>query len=165
MKYFTGIKTLEELKNAYHKLALKYHPDRPDGDAEIMKVVNAEYDEVFESVKNTHYSSKNKEYYTTEKENAETPDEFKDLIDALLKMEGITIQIVGCFVWVSGDTKPHKDALKALGMRWSRNKGMWYKSPAGYRKKSKRVLEYSEICGMYGVQATYKAEDKKKITA
>lgn len=35
MKYFAGIKTLDELKAAYRRLAMKHHPDR-GGDLKTM---------------------------------------------------------------------------------------------------------------------------------
>ena len=47
MKFFQTVKTLEELKAEYRRLAMKYHPDR-GGDAETMKAINAEHDEFFE---------------------------------------------------------------------------------------------------------------------
>ena len=47
MKYFNNINTLEELKKQYKKLAMKYHPDRPNGSEEIMKQVNNEYEKMF----------------------------------------------------------------------------------------------------------------------
>ena len=40
MKYFANIKTLEELKKEYKRLALENHPDR-GGDVEVMKARNA----------------------------------------------------------------------------------------------------------------------------
>ena len=32
-----------------------------------------------------------------------------EVIEKLIKMNGITIEIIGSFVWVSGNTKEHKD--------------------------------------------------------
>ena len=131
MKYLDeSIKTLEELKKAYHRLCLKLHPDVGGSDAE-MKILNAEYEELFDRVKNIHV---NKNGETYEKETQETPQEFQTLIDKLLKLDGIEIEIIGCFVWVSGNTKPHKEQLKALGFHWHSKKQCWYKSPAGYRR-------------------------------
>ena len=46
MAYFNNsIKTIKELKSAYHKLALKNHPD-VGGDIEVMKAINVEYDTI-----------------------------------------------------------------------------------------------------------------------
>ena len=36
--------TIEEAKRQYHRLCLRWHPDRAGGDLEVMKVVNAEWD-------------------------------------------------------------------------------------------------------------------------
>ena len=53
MKYFTNIRTLDELKAAYRRLALKYHPDM-GGSTEIMQEINAEHDALFEQLKRQH---------------------------------------------------------------------------------------------------------------
>ncbi len=146
MTYFTNCETLEELKKEYKKLAMANHPDM-GGDEETMKAVNAEYDKVFIKVKNVH---RNKDGETYTKENTETANEFKDIIEKLIKMNGIEIEIIGCFIWVSGDTKPNKDAIKAMGFRWHSDKKMWYKAPESYRKKSKAQYSIEEIRDMFG---------------
>lgn len=151
MKYFTNIKTLEELKKEYKRLALENHPDR-GGDVEVMKAINAEYDIMFNRVKDIHINAKG-ETYT--KKNNETPSEFKDIINKLIRMEGLEIEIIGCFIWLSGNTKAHKDNIKALGFKWHSTKKMWYKAPEDYRKKSKKKYSIEEIRDMYGTSGTF----------
>lgn len=151
MKYFTNIQTLEELKKEYKKLALENHPDR-GGDVEVMKAINAEYDIMFNKVKDIHINAKG-ETYT--KENTETPSEFKDIIDKLIRMEGLEIEIIGCFIWLSGNTRAHKDNIKALGFKWHSTKKMWYKAPEDYRKRSKKKYSIEEIRDMYGTSGTF----------
>lgn len=36
--------TIEEAKRQYHRLCLRWHPDRDGGDLEAMKAVNSEWD-------------------------------------------------------------------------------------------------------------------------
>ena len=151
MKYFTNIQTLEELKKEYKRLALENHPDR-GGDVEVMKAINAEYDIMFNRVKDIHINAKG-ETYT--KENTETPSEFKDIIDKLIRMEGLEIEIIGCFIWLSGNTRAHKDNIKALGFTWHSTKKMWYKAPEDYRKRSKKKYSIEEIRDMYGTSGTF----------
>jgi hypothetical protein len=49
MKYFTNVKTIEELKKEYKKLALKNHPDM-GGKVEDMQLINAEFDLFYKSL-------------------------------------------------------------------------------------------------------------------
>ena len=53
MKYFNNITSLDELKKAYRRLAMKHHPDC-GGSEEIMKQINAEHDALFETLKASH---------------------------------------------------------------------------------------------------------------
>lgn len=148
MRFFLNVGTLEELKKEYRTLAMKHHPDR-GGDLETMQAINAEYDEVFKRVKNLHTNANGETY---EKETQEQPDEFRNIIEILLRMQGVHIEVIGSFIWLSGDTKVYKDQIKELGFKWSSNKKMWYKSPEGYRRMTKKNHSIDEIRGMFGVQ-------------
>ncbi len=155
--YFTPKpQTLEELKKMYHKLAIKFHPDC-GGTDEAMKAINAEYERLFAQVKNVHH---NKDGATYEKATEETPDQFKDIISKLIHMQGITIEIIGSFVWLSGNTKTYKDQIKALGFKWSQNKTAWYLAPKGYKRHGKGTYTMSDIRGMYGSRSV---ETEKQV--
>lgn len=147
-KYFKNCTTLEELKAEYRKLAMANHPDR-GGDLATMQTINAEYEQMFERLKNKHKTAEGKEY---EKQTNEAPSEFINLINALLKMQGIHIEVIGSFVWISGNTKEHKDSLKAMGFRWHTAKKVWYKAPSDYVKRNKTKYTMQEVRNMYGVQ-------------
>jgi len=140
--------TLEELKTMYRKLAIQHHPDR-GGDSETMKGINAEYDILFPQLKDTH-KTKDGETYTAYQKSTETADQFKTLIDELMKMDDITIEIIGCFVWVTGDTKPYRVKLKELKFQWHSQKIAWYLKPENYRKRSHKYYDLDEIRAMYG---------------
>lgn len=150
---FAKATTLEELKAIYKRLALAHHPDR-GGDVEDMKEINALYDEYFETLKTVHKNMKG-ETYT--KETDETAEEYKNIIAQLLKMDGVEIEVIGCFIWLSGNTKAHKEEIKALGFKWNAKKQMWYKAPAGYRKRYNKKHDYTidEIRSMYGTSGKF----------
>jgi len=132
----------------YRKLAMEYHPDR-GGDGETMKVVNAEYDMLFEALKDVH-RTKDGEKYTSKNSTSETADSFKDLIAELMKMDEITIEVIGCFVWVTGNTKQYREQLKELRFKWHSKKIAWYLKPEDYKRQSHRDYSFDEIRTMYG---------------
>jgi curved DNA-binding protein CbpA len=147
--YFQPIpETLEELKAFYRKLAMMHHPD-VGGDVEVMKAVNNEYDMLFEIVKTVH---RTKDGETYNKDTTETSEQFRDIIAALLrmKMTGVDIEMIGCFLWLSGNTKVYKDSIKELGFKWSNNKAAWYHSPENYHKRSRKQFSMEDIRGMFG---------------
>jgi len=161
-KFFTPIpETLEDLKAQYRQLAMDHHPDR-GGNTETMKVINAEYDELFPMLKDTHKTRDGKTY-TAKESNVETADQFKDLINELMKMDDIVIEIIGCFVWVTGDTRPYKERLKALKFQWHSKKIAWYLKPENYRKRSQKDYDLDEIRAMYGTGGKMNSEGTTKL--
>jgi len=161
-KFFTPTpETLEELKAQYRQLAQQHHPDK-GGDTATMQAINAEYDMLFPQLKDVH-KTKDGEKYTARQENTETADQFKDLITQLMRMDDIVIEVIGCFVWVMGDTKPHKEQLKALGFKWHSKKSAWYLAPEDYRKRSRREYGLDEIRSMYGTSGQVNSRGRRKI--
>jgi len=156
-------KTLEELKAQYRRLAMKHHPDRGGSD-EAMKAINNEYDNLFPILKDIH-QTKDGETYTAKEASTETADQFKDLINELMKMDNIVIEIIGCFVWLTGNTKPYKEQLKALKFQWHSKKTAWYLKPEDYRKKSRKDYDLDEIRQMYGTSGGMNSNGTVKIEA
>ena len=162
MRFFTDCKTAEELKKAYRTWAKKLHPDL-GGNAEEFKVMQAEYERLWERLKNVHQNAQG-ETYT--KETDETPQEFINIINTLVKLNGVHVELCGSWIWCSGNTQPYKETLKSLKFKWAHKKKAWYYHTEPYRKRSHRELTLDEIRDMFGSQSyTAKGEEEKKLKA
>lgn len=161
-KYFHDCKTAEELKKAYRGWAKKLHPDL-GGNAEEFKQMQNEYEKLWERLKNVHQNAKG-ETYT--KESNEAPQEFINIINVLIHLNGIHVEICGSWIWVSGNTKHYIDILKELHFKWANKKKAWYYHTEPFRKKSRRELTLDEIRDMFGSQRyDQKQEEEKKLKA
>lgn len=159
MKYFTTCHDLDSLKAQYRRLAMKHHPDR-GGDLETMKAINAEHDQLFEILKKQHNESADEYHQTTE-----TAEEFREVLNALLKLDGLTVELCGSWLWISGNTKANKEALKAAGCRWSQNKSMWYwRHPEDRKHYRKSNASMSDIRRKYGSQVFHGSEETSGYT-
>lgn len=155
-KYFNTCTTLEEVKATFHKLAKELHPDN-GGNAEQFKQMFTEYQEAFNRLKNVH---KNHEGQTYTKETTETPEQFADLIRTLTKFNGCLVELIGSWIWVSGNTKEYKEQLKELNFKWSKNKAAWYFHEGEYHRSGKKVYDLETIRSMYGAT---KYENEQKV--
>jgi len=108
-----------------------------------------EYESAFNRCKNIHV---NKDGETYEKETTETPEQYAYIINALLNLDGLVIELCGSWLWITGNTKEHKDTLKALNFHWSKNKEAWYFHFEPFRKRSKKSVDLATIRSMYGSQ-------------
>ena len=159
MKYFNNPETLEELKKQYKKLAMENHPDR-GGNTEKMKAINGEYDELFKILKNVHKSAEGKTYTA---ENSETPEEFKNIIEKIIIFEGIEIEIIGSWIWITGNTYQYKENLKELNFRFSNSKKAWYYHGEGYSRRGRKTYSLDEIRSLYGSEKIT-SEPQLKLT-
>lgn len=56
----------------------------------------------------------------------DSPEEGEQAIRRAAKEFGLAIRETSLCLWLAGDTKPHKDALKKAGAKWSHKKSAWY---------------------------------------
>lgn len=143
MKYFSNCTTLDALKHEYRRLCKIYHPDL-GGDTATMAAINQEYDEAFRRLQ----SGRTTTAETHEAE--EAPETFRAVISRLVILAGINIEICGSWVWVTGNTYPNREALKAAGLRYSKGKAAWYWKPEGSHSKARRNYSMDEIRQLHG---------------
>lgn len=154
-KYFHECATAEEAKRLYKELARKHHPD-VGGDLRTMQEINAEY-ATFQA-RGAGANARERQR-TAHAENRKSAADFHDLnevegtlkekIEAALNM-GLDVELIGLWVWVSGDTKPHKEELKAQGFKWSPKKEgqPWYF--AGVPSFNRKPQDLETIRASYG---------------
>lgn len=141
--YFAHVKTLDQLKAEYRRLAMIHHPDR-GGSTEDMQAINAEYDATFRRLSASAAAS------DPNQATPETPEEFRAIIDALLRLDGLVIELCGSWLWIGGNTYKHKSSLKALGLRYSAQKKLWYWSHDYAAHNYRGTASMQDIRDKYG---------------
>lgn len=158
MKYFTNCKTLEELRKEYKKLVKANHPDN-GGSVEEIKIINVEYEKAMENLKNAD-ETENAWKYDINKDEL-----FRDALNKIINLEDIKIEIIGCWIWVTGNTYNVKELLKAAGFKYCGNKKAWsWHAGEKYYKKSKRKLTMDELRNLYGSEEI-ETNKKNRISA
>lgn len=153
--YFNKPQTLEALRKQYKELLKKYHPDNINGSTEATQEINAEYDRLFRELKDRHSTAD-----STDNSNASNINNMKydftedaklrEILQKIVGFNGIDIEIIGSWIWVSGNTYLFKNELKANGFKWASNKRMWYWHSDNYQKKSRKSLSMEDIRDYYG---------------
>ena len=169
MTYFKNVNTLEELRKQYKELLKKFHPDNPQGSTEATQAINAEYDKLFEVLKNRHKSRStgnaengSKSDFNKMKYDFEADQKLREVLQKIISFSGINIEIVGCWIWVDGNTYEYKDALKDLGFKWAREKKKWYFHTEAFRKRSHKKLSMDDIRNYYG-STEIETEETKRL--
>ena len=159
MTYFKNCKNIEDVKEMYRKLAKKLHPDC-GGNAEEFKKMSAEYTTAYNRFKNVHRDQKN-----DQEENREyTAEEFADIINKVIHLDGIEIDIVGTWVWLSGNTYPHRETIKAAGFFFSSKHKKWYFNGSTKKSRKHSKLSYEEVKNIHGCK-TVKTAAQARLTA
>ncbi|MCU0457655.1 MAG: hypothetical protein MUE37_01000 [Bacteroidales bacterium] len=135
---FVGCDSLEKVEQRFQELSKVF-----SGQNEMMGLIKADYT----VLRQTHSISK-------QGETAKGKLTMNAMVDALhskVKSEGIHVEIIKDWLWVSGKTFEARDDLKELGFRYSSDKKSWY-----WRDDEKRItgkhdpLSFDEIRSKYG---------------
>ena len=146
LKEFQDIEGINEAKKIYKTLAKKLHPDI-GGSEEDFKILNEIYNNLIE----------HKIYFSN---SSKFDIELEKIISLILHFENINIELVGSWIWVSGDTKEIKEKLKEIGFKWASKKKMWYYGEMKAKNPNPKSME--EIKTKYGSE-TLKSNEKKKM--
>lgn len=162
MNFFKDCSTVAEIKTLYRELARKHHPDL-GGSTEVMQILNNEYDSALKNCNGQKTTGDDGKEHTYTY-NPEVEGKIKEAITNLLAldMQKVDIWLIGTWVWIEGETKPHKNELKALGCRWHSKRGCWYiagTQSTGYRRRNGKGLE--DLANDYGASKFTKGQRRK----
>lgn len=147
MNYFIECKDLECAKNLFKKLALQHHPDR-GGSTEVMQKINSDY--AFICAKLIRDKGLNTEEAQTE---FDLSEKYQSIINAIIGLNDINIELVGLWIWVTGNTYQHKDKLKETGLFYASKKIAWYFRPQELKCSNRKAMSLDEIKSKYGSKA------------
>lgn len=136
------IEDIDGLKKEYFRLAKIYHPDA-GGTNEQFQVLQQEYEQHLNTL-----LSGSKLTAEQQKNELELDKALRDAASALTGLPGIEIELVGKWLWVSGNTFPIKAQLSAAGFTWAPVKKLWYYK--GTESRGRGNLSIEEIKLKYG---------------
>ena len=144
---FNGIDGINEAKKIYKVLAKRLHPD-VGGSTEEFKLLNEVYNHVLE-------------HGISFIEGVEFDLELEKVISKILHYDNLIIEVVGSWIWLSGETRAIKEVLKGLKFKWASKKKMWYYGEMKGRNPKQKSMD--DIKAKYGCQ-TVKTKGTNKVS-
>lgn len=133
----SGEVTPETVKDAYRRQAQRFHPDKNPAGLEMMQAVNTAYEALKDFAGDV------------DQEPSQYADELNDALNVAVACAGLDIEVCGAWIWVTGNTREHKDTLKAAGYRWAPKKKSWYFRPDDW-KGGRGNADMDDIRAKYG---------------
>ena len=161
MKWFTNVRTVEELRKQYRQLMKKHHPD-VGGSTEDAKQINAEYDRLYAVLSRQEAQERPQGEQDTTEDKAAEDRAIRAVLDALAGIDA-DVEIIGSWVWVTRNSFPYKELLKSLNFRYASRKRAWYFHADEYHRRSKREVSLDEIREKYGSQKMNNRWERKAV--
>jgi len=86
-------------------------------------------------------------------------------LNSIIDLEGIEIEICGAWVWVSGETYPHKAIFKEANFKYAGKKKRWYFRPDDWESKARGNFSMDDIRNKYGSDKPKRKSQKSLETA
>lgn len=159
MQWFVGMSSPEEIKKRYRGLAMLHHPDR-GGSNDIMAEINQQYHGALaacDGYRTWDAEGHEHEYHYDSDIEQAVVDKIADLLR--LRMADVQIWLVGTWIWIHGDTKQYKEALKSANCIWHPKRVCWYWKPYSRRSRYNSHADFAGLAAKYGFQKFEKQED------
>lgn len=161
--------TLDGLKDSFRKQAFKYHPDRNPHGLEMMKVINAANTILQEqSIYWIRESKERKPQFNDDFYNRHIDpsivEEMEKALEALKKFRNITVEIIGTWIWVSGEAERYDGSLRQAGFWYSPKREAYYWKPADWEPYKQKDKKYSmdKLRDIFGTKE-FKTEPDKEF--
>lgn len=154
---FDKCKDLNEVKQLFKQLAKKFHPDC-GGDTATMQKINSLYQ--FWTAKILSGGG-----FTESEINNELnlSAEYQEKINSICHFDGLIIELVGNWIWVTGNTFVHRAELKKNGFYFASKKQAWYYRNDDYNCAGSKGKPLDEIRSKYGAQNVGKSHSRYAI--
>jgi len=161
---FASCAGVQQIKNLMREYAKRLHPDLNPGidDGEFKSMSAAYHAELQNRHLETHTDDIGKahKYYYNEQNEQEILDKVAELL--ALNLNGVVIDLVGTWIWVSGETRANRTALKSAKMRYHGKRAMWYWRKAAYKTRYSDK-SFSELKSAYGCKTFESKEDAVSV--
>lgn len=111
-KYF---KKDEDLKKQFRELCKKLHPDHGGNEADF-KAMMKEYEDI--KIHGFRVQAQAEDIILSEIT--------KEALRKVVTLEDVEIELVGSWIWLSGNTYQFKDIIKEAGFKWAAKRKRWY---------------------------------------
>jgi hypothetical protein len=140
-------------------LAKQHHPDR-GGATETMQAINNEYAFACAKILN----GENINSVETEEEILKA-EKYREALEKIISLEGVIIELVGAWIWITGNTYPHRAILKQSGYLFAHKKVAWYFRTDEFKTHNRHQLTLEQIKAKYGSKdiSNNSAEKSKRL--
>lgn len=167
--WFENCKTVAEIKKEYRLLVFQYHPDATGTDTnKTMAKINAAYHDALsrcDGQPQRGTDGVDRTYnYNSATEQA-IMDKVAETLSRRIISGNVNLDLIGLWLWVTGDTKPVKETLKELGYRWHSKRTCWYWKPYASRTRYNGKASLSDLAAIYGSRSFRNEESDSPIAA
>lgn len=163
--YFAGLDADQAIKE-FRRLCKVLHPDMQGGNPEAFRNLVDEYQDFQRQAKTAQGRAEGWTDKATG-EPYEAPDmhlspETLERLETVLRWPGLIVELLGTWIWITGDTRQYSEQFKALAFRWSPKKQAWYFHAEPYKRRSRHDYTLDEIRARHG-QTSFTQKPQARI--
>lgn len=156
--FFKDNLRLSDLKSEFRKLCLKLHPDK-GGDSNIFQQMYQEYEYMLSACDREAKQSKSYNKYDFM---ADVDLRVWEQAQIFAKLSGVKVEIIGTWIWISGNTTPHNQIFHEHNCKWSKAKFAWYWYAGGVNKNHKVKGHYKDLNVLRDIWGTKEVQSNEE---